>query len=46
MTMTEARPLDIIVIGAGISGLTAAGALGRQGHRVVVGHFLFLLIKY
>lgn len=42
MTMTEARPLDIIVIGAGISGLTAAGALGRQGHRVVVGNFLFL----
>ncbi|KAL4978988.1 hypothetical protein BDW66DRAFT_157852 [Aspergillus desertorum] len=34
--MTEARPLDIIIIGAGIAGLTAAGALGRQGHHVVV----------
>lgn len=42
MTMTEARPLDIVVIGAGISGLTAAGALGRQGHRVVVGLNLVL----
>lgn len=43
MTMTEARPLDIVVIGAGISGLTAAGALGRQGHRVVVGLILVLV---
>ncbi|KAL4929775.1 uncharacterized protein BDV17DRAFT_297965 [Aspergillus undulatus] len=34
--MPEAKPLEIIIIGAGISGLTAAGALGRQGHRVVV----------
>lgn len=40
MTMAEAHPLDIVVIGAGISGLTAAGALGRQGHRVVVGFLL------
>jgi heterodisulfide reductase subunit A-like polyferredoxin len=35
--MAEARALDIIIIGAGIAGLTAAGALGRQGHHVVVG---------
>ncbi|KAL4794975.1 hypothetical protein BDV19DRAFT_178493 [Aspergillus venezuelensis] len=34
--MPAARPLDIIIIGAGISGLTAAGTLGRQGHRVTV----------
>ncbi|KAL4747083.1 hypothetical protein BDW72DRAFT_206794 [Aspergillus terricola var. indicus] len=34
--MAEARPLDIVIIGAGIAGLTAAGALGRQGHHVVV----------
>ncbi|KAL4914675.1 hypothetical protein BDW62DRAFT_204430 [Aspergillus aurantiobrunneus] len=34
--MPESKPLEIIVVGAGISGLTAAGALGRQGHRVVV----------
>lgn len=30
------RPLDILVIGAGIAGLSAAIALGKQGHRVVV----------
>ncbi|KAL4982435.1 hypothetical protein BDW68DRAFT_192150 [Aspergillus falconensis] len=34
--VTEARPLEIIIIGAGIAGLTAAAALGRQGHHVVV----------
>lgn len=30
------QPLDVLVIGAGIAGLSAAIALGRQGHRVVV----------
>lgn len=30
------QPLDVLVIGAGIAGLTAAIALGKQGHRVVV----------
>ncbi|KAJ5340090.1 hypothetical protein N7452_006818 [Penicillium brevicompactum] len=30
------RPLDILVIGAGIAGLSAAIALGKQGHRVVI----------
>ncbi|KAH8433957.1 FAD-dependent oxidoreductase [Aspergillus melleus] len=30
------RPLDVLVIGAGIAGLTAAIALGKQGHRVVI----------
>ncbi|KAL4805176.1 hypothetical protein BDV18DRAFT_25535 [Aspergillus unguis] len=34
--MDDSKPLDIVIIGAGISGLTAASALGRQGHRVVV----------
>ncbi|KAL4940200.1 hypothetical protein BDV06DRAFT_24395 [Aspergillus oleicola] len=34
--MPASRPLDVIIVGAGISGLTAAGALGRQGHRVIV----------
>jgi FAD-dependent urate hydroxylase len=30
------RPLEVVVIGAGIGGLTAAVALGRAGHRVRV----------
>ncbi|KAL4867784.1 hypothetical protein BDV12DRAFT_209604 [Aspergillus spectabilis] len=34
--MLEAKPLDVIIVGAGISGLAAAAALGKQGHRVVV----------
>jgi salicylate hydroxylase len=34
--MTVGRPLDVLVIGAGIAGLSAAIALGKQGHRVVV----------
>ncbi|PLB52241.1 FAD/NAD(P)-binding domain-containing protein [Aspergillus steynii IBT 23096] len=29
-------PLDVLIIGAGIAGLTAAIALGKQGHRVVI----------
>ncbi|KAI9039426.1 FAD-dependent oxidoreductase [Aspergillus affinis] len=32
----DQRPLDVLVIGAGIAGLTAAIALGKQGHRVVI----------
>ena len=28
--------LDVLIIGAGIAGLSAAIALGKQGHRVVV----------
>lgn len=30
------RPLDVLIIGVGIAGLSAAIALGKQGHRVVV----------
>lgn len=30
------KPLKIVVIGAGIAGLSAAIALGKQGHEVVV----------
>ncbi|KAJ5605292.1 hypothetical protein N7510_010446 [Penicillium lagena] len=29
-------PLDVLIIGAGIAGLSAAIALGKQGHRVVI----------
>ena len=32
----SAQPLDVLVVGAGIAGLSAAIALGKQGHRVVV----------
>lgn len=35
MAVTQ-EPLDVIVVGAGIGGLSAAIALGKQGHRVVV----------
>jgi salicylate hydroxylase len=28
--------LEVLVVGAGIAGLSAAIALGKQGHRVVV----------
>ncbi|OJJ34533.1 hypothetical protein ASPWEDRAFT_185018 [Aspergillus wentii DTO 134E9] len=31
-----AQPLDVVIIGAGIAGLSAAIALGKQGHRVVI----------
>ncbi|KAL2788798.1 hypothetical protein BJX66DRAFT_352518 [Aspergillus keveii] len=34
--MKEHHPLNVVIIGAGISGLTAAIALTKQGHRVVV----------
>ncbi|OQD62176.1 hypothetical protein PENPOL_c013G08246 [Penicillium polonicum] len=30
------KPLDVLIIGAGIAGLSAAIALGKQGHRVVI----------
>ncbi|KAJ5457427.1 hypothetical protein N7475_008815, partial [Penicillium sp. IBT 31633x] len=37
LTMNDPiQPLDVLVIGAGIAGLTAAIALGKQGHRVVI----------
>ncbi|OJJ43185.1 hypothetical protein ASPZODRAFT_136370 [Penicilliopsis zonata CBS 506.65] len=29
-------PLDILIVGAGIAGLSAAIALGKQGHRIVI----------
>jgi 2-polyprenyl-6-methoxyphenol hydroxylase-like FAD-dependent oxidoreductase len=29
-------PLNVLIIGAGIAGLSAAIALGKQGHHVVV----------
>lgn len=32
----ESRPLQVLIVGAGIAGLTAAIALGQQGHQVVV----------
>ncbi len=34
--MTKAQPLRVVIVGAGIAGLTAAIGLGREGHRVVV----------
>ncbi|OJJ04459.1 hypothetical protein ASPVEDRAFT_196891 [Aspergillus versicolor CBS 583.65] len=34
--MTKAQPLRVVIVGAGFAGLTAAIALGREGHRVVV----------
>ncbi|CAP96294.1 Pc21g13970, partial [Penicillium rubens Wisconsin 54-1255] len=34
--MTASDQLDVLVIGAGIAGLSAAIALGKQGHRVVI----------
>ncbi|CAG7937306.1 unnamed protein product [Penicillium nalgiovense] len=34
--MTASDQLDVLVIGAGIAGLSTAIALGKQGHRVVI----------
>ncbi|KAL2810152.1 hypothetical protein BJX63DRAFT_328766 [Aspergillus granulosus] len=34
--MKEQHSLNIVIVGAGIAGLTAAIALGKQGHRVVI----------
>ncbi|KAJ5109527.1 hypothetical protein N7456_006202 [Penicillium angulare] len=34
--MEEDQPLDVLIIGAGLAGLAAAIALGKQGHRVVI----------
>ncbi|PYH92095.1 FAD/NAD(P)-binding domain-containing protein [Aspergillus ellipticus CBS 707.79] len=33
---TQTRPLQVLIIGAGIGGLTAAIALSKQGHDVVI----------
>jgi salicylate hydroxylase len=35
MTVAD-RSLDVLIVGAGIAGLSAAIALGKQGHSVVV----------
>jgi 2-polyprenyl-6-methoxyphenol hydroxylase-like FAD-dependent oxidoreductase len=34
--MDETKPLKVLIIGAGLGGLTAAIALRRQGHSVKV----------
>ncbi|OJK00091.1 hypothetical protein ASPACDRAFT_51918 [Aspergillus aculeatus ATCC 16872] len=36
VTSQEPRPLQVLIVGAGIAGLTAAIALGKQGHHVVI----------
>lgn len=42
-TQEPARPLNVIIIGAGISGLTLAIVLRRNGHHVQVCKSLFEL---
>jgi len=39
--MAKQNPLEIGVVGGGISGLSAAIALKRAGHKVEVNSFLF-----
>lgn len=39
----ESRPLQVLIVGAGIAGLTAAIALGQQGHQVVVRQLLLYM---
>ena len=34
MMERAAHPLDVLIVGAGIAGLTAAGLLLRSGHKV------------
>jgi NADPH-dependent 2,4-dienoyl-CoA reductase/sulfur reductase-like enzyme len=46
----ENKPLEVLVVGAGVAGLSAAIALGKQGHRVTVrsatvSEFCLILIK-
>ena len=36
MTVTASRSFDVVVVGGGIAGVSAAWALARRGHRVAV----------
>ncbi|RAK95836.1 FAD/NAD(P)-binding domain-containing protein [Aspergillus ibericus CBS 121593] len=36
VSIQESRPLQVLIVGAGIAGLTAAIALGKQEHHVVI----------
>lgn len=38
MDQPPARPLDILVIGAGVGGLTAAAALRKSGHHIRISY--------
>lgn len=44
--MTKEQPLRVVIVGAGFAGLTAAIALGREGHRVVVCLYLKSVLNY